>query len=69
MKHIMDNLKEGHTYEEATGRNGDYPEVSYVLIRNMVKDLMGLSPNVANNTITKTGSASKSTAGHPEISK
>jgi len=52
MKHIMDNLKEGHTYEEATGKNGDYPEVSYVLVRNMVKDLMGLSPDIPNNTLT-----------------
>ncbi|MEZ5045127.1 MAG: hypothetical protein R2828_34855 [Saprospiraceae bacterium] len=51
MKHIMENLKQDHSYQSATGRNGDYPEVSYVLIQNMVKDLMGISPNAKENAI------------------
>ena len=51
MKHIMGNLKQDHSYQSATGRNGDYPEVSYVLIRNVVKDLLGLSPNARENSV------------------
>ena len=52
MKHIMGNLKQDHSYKSATGRNGDYPEVSYVLIRNVVKDLLGVTPNAHDNSIT-----------------
>ena len=52
MKHIMDNLKQDHAHQTATGRNGDYPEVSYVLIRNVVGDLLGLVPNAKENSVT-----------------
>jgi len=52
MKHIIDNLKQGHTTEGLTGRNGDYPEVSYVLIRNVIKDLLGVVPNAEQNFVT-----------------
>lgn len=51
MKHIMDNLKQDHAHQVATGRNGDYPEVSYVLIRNIVQDLLGLVPNAKENSV------------------
>ena len=51
MKHIMENLKQDHAHQIATGRNGDYPEVSYVLIQNMVQHLMGLSPNASANGV------------------
>lgn len=51
MKHIMDNLKQDHAHQVATGRNGDYPEVSYVLIRNVVVDLLGLVPNANENSV------------------
>ena len=51
MKHIMDNLKQDHAHQVATGRNGDYPEVSYVLIRNVVADLLGVVPNAKENSV------------------
>lgn len=51
MKHIMDNLKQDHAHQVATGRNGDYPEVSYVLIRNIVQDFLGLVPNAKENSV------------------
>lgn len=51
MKHIIANLKQGHTTADLTGKNGDYPEVSYVLVRNVVQDLLGISPNSAENSI------------------
>ncbi len=52
MKHIMNNLKQDHSYKTATGRNGDYPEVSYVLIQNVIKDLLGVIPNAHENAIS-----------------
>jgi tetratricopeptide (TPR) repeat protein len=52
MQHIMNNLKQDHAYQKATGRNGDYPEVSYVLLQNIVQDLLGLVPNAAENRVT-----------------
>lgn len=52
MKHIMNNLKQDHSYKSATGRNGDYPEVSYVLIRNVIEDLLGVKPNAHDNSIS-----------------
>ncbi|MDT0552135.1 hypothetical protein [Urechidicola vernalis] len=52
MLHIMNNLKQEHTYQKATGRNGDYPEVSYVLIRNLIVDMLGITPLPQQNTIT-----------------
>lgn len=52
MDHIMKNLKQDHTYESATGKNGDYPEVSYVLVSNMIEDLMGLAPNAPENMLS-----------------
>ncbi|MFY0688233.1 MAG: hypothetical protein JXQ90_13760 [Cyclobacteriaceae bacterium] len=51
MQHIMTRLDQTHAYEEATGQNGDYPEVSYVLVQNIVNDLMGIKPNAASGTI------------------
>lgn len=52
MLHIMNNLKQDHTYKKATGRNGDYPEVSYVLLRNMVVDLLGVQPLPKENAFS-----------------
>lgn len=34
------------------GNKGDYPEVSFVLVSNLVQDLMGLAPNAAAGTIS-----------------
>lgn len=52
MKYIIRNLDQGHSTSDLTGRNGDYPEVSYVLIRNVVLDLLGVSPNAYENKIS-----------------
>ena len=35
-----------------TGNNGNYPEVSYVLISNVVENLMGVRPDAASNKIS-----------------
>lgn len=52
MQHIMNNLHQDHAYQKATGRNGDYPEVSYVLLQNIVQDLLGLTPNAVDNSLS-----------------
>lgn len=52
MQHIMNNLQQDHAYQKATGRNGDYPEVSYVLLQNIVQDLLGLTPNAVENSLS-----------------
>jgi hypothetical protein len=52
MKHIINKLDQDHSYSSATGRNGDYPEVSYVLIRNVIVDLLGVIPNASKNEIS-----------------
>lgn len=52
MKHIINKLDQDHSYSSATGRNGDYPEVSYVLIRNVIVDLLGIIPNASKNELS-----------------
>jgi hypothetical protein len=52
MKHIITRLNQQHSYQSATGRNGDYPEVSYVLIRNAVVDLLGIAPQASAHALS-----------------
>lgn len=52
MEHIIRNLNQGHVTEGLTGSNGDYPEISYVLISNVVENLLGIYPNSNENIIT-----------------
>lgn len=52
MKHIITRLSQQHSYQSATGRNGDYPEVSYVLIRNTVVDLLGITPKASAHALS-----------------
>lgn len=52
MKHIITRLNQQHSYQSATGRNGDYPEVSYVLIRNTVVDLLGITPQASAHALS-----------------
>jgi len=33
MKHIINRLNQQHSYQSATGKNGDYPEVSLTNIQ------------------------------------
>jgi len=51
MKNILNKLDQDHSYSSATGRNGDYPEVSFVLIRNVIVDLLGVIPNASKNEV------------------
>ncbi|TDQ77934.1 hypothetical protein [Sphingobacterium yanglingense] len=44
LKHIMANIDQRHITGALTGTNGNYPEVSFVLIRNIVHDMAGISP-------------------------
>lgn len=51
LTYILEKLDQEHSYSSATGRNGDYPEVSYVFIRNVIIDLLGVKPNAAKNEV------------------
>ena len=51
MKHIISRIDQEHVQSSLTGKNGDYPEVSYVLIRNIVVDLMGIIPDAGRNSL------------------
>lgn len=51
MKYIISHLQQGHVTSGLTGKNGDYPEVSYVLIKNVVEDLLGIIPNAKENRV------------------
>lgn len=51
MKHIMNNINTVHSQSNLTGNNGNYPEVSYVLIANTVENLAGIIPDAATNKI------------------
>lgn len=52
MKYIISQLQQGHVTSDLTGRNGDYPEVSYVLIKNIVEDLLGIVPKANENMVS-----------------
>jgi hypothetical protein len=51
MKHIIATVNEQHAEGGLTGSNGNYPEVSFVLISNVVEDLAGVVPDAAENKI------------------
>lgn len=51
MQHILARIQQAHVQEKLTGTNGDYPEVSYVLISNVVEQLLGVEPLAAEATI------------------
>jgi len=52
MKYIISKIDQTHAMSNLTGNNGNYPEVSYVLISNVVENLLGVQPDAANNKIT-----------------
>ncbi|QBQ41673.1 hypothetical protein E2P86_11145 [Sphingobacterium psychroaquaticum] len=51
LKYIISKIDYVHEQSELTGNNGDYPEVSFVLIRNIVHDMVGISPSMDLNGI------------------
>lgn len=51
MKHIISEINTEHVQSSLTGTNGNYPEVSFVLISNVIENLLGVQPNAAKNKI------------------
>lgn len=52
MKHILSTIDQEHAASSLTGKNGNYPEVSYVLIANIVENLAGVSVEASRNYIS-----------------
>lgn len=52
MQHIISEINSEHAASNLTGTNGNYPEVSFVLISNVIEGLMGVSPDAGVNKIT-----------------
>lgn len=51
MQHIIAEIDQTHIQSKLTGNNGNYPEVSYVLVSNIVENLMGIVPDAPRNTL------------------
>jgi len=51
LNYIISKVDQVHSASHLTGNNGNYPEVSFVLIRNIVHDLAGISPGSSPDTI------------------
>ena len=51
LKYIISKINTAHAMATLTGTNGDYPEVSFVLISNVVQDMMGIKPGVKGNSL------------------
>ncbi|PZX46866.1 hypothetical protein LV85_04200 [Algoriphagus chordae] len=51
MKYIIDEKEKPH-YVTKQGNNGNYPEVSFTLVSQVVEGLMGIEPNAAELTIS-----------------
>lgn len=49
-KTIINRLNDKHIVDEA-GLNGDYPEVSYTFISNVVENMMGVEPDAINDGV------------------
>ncbi len=45
LKRIIGRIDQAHSQSTLTGTNGNYPEVSYVLISNVVAGLVGIEPD------------------------
>lgn len=52
MKYIISKIDQTHAQSNLTGNNGNYPEVSYVLISNVVENLLGVIPDASHNKIS-----------------
>lgn len=51
MKYVIDQKDKAHVVTNQ-GKNGDYPEVSFTLVSQVVEGLMGIEPDAANHTIS-----------------
>lgn len=51
MKHILATVDQEHAQSKLTGTNGNYPEVSYVLISNVVENLLGLKVDASGQRV------------------
>jgi len=51
MKYIISKIDQTHAMSNLTGNNGNYPEVSYVLISNVVENLLGVQPDAAHHKL------------------
>ena len=51
MKYIISKINTVHAMAALTGTNGDYPEVAFVLVANIVQDMAGISPITDRNGI------------------
>jgi hypothetical protein len=51
MKYIIDQKDKPHVVTQQ-GKNGDYPEVSFTLVSQVVEGLMGIEPDAANHTVS-----------------
>ena len=50
MERIIDGCNQSHVVSQG-GRNGDYPEVSFVIISGVVENLMGVEPNAPRHSM------------------
>ena len=50
MSYIIDNLEKPHEVK-IQGANGDYPEVSFLLISHVIEGMMGIQPNAPDQRI------------------
>lgn len=51
MKHIILRIDQTHSQSALTGANGNYPEVSFVLISNVVEYLLGITPDAGKRRL------------------
>ncbi|MFY1613138.1 hypothetical protein ACOMSG_09915 [Macellibacteroides fermentans] len=51
LKHILLGINQIHTQSKLTGTNGDYPEISYVLISNVVENLAGICTDAGKGSV------------------
>ncbi|MFD0697467.1 S-layer homology domain-containing protein [Paenibacillus sp. GCM10027628] len=51
MKYIIDQYDLPHEHRDQ-GTNGDYPEVSYTLVSQMIEGLMGVTPNAPSHGLS-----------------
>lgn len=51
LKHIISSVNQVHSSSKLTGKNGDYPEVSYLIVSNIIEDMMGILPEAAQGKI------------------
>ena len=51
LEYLIDHLEDEHVVKMA-GKNENYPEISYVVISNVVEGLMGIVPNSATNSFS-----------------